>query len=115
MSNQISHSVRVRIPHAQHVALIGDFNNWRSNAHPLVQVAPGLWELVVSLPAGKHRYAFLVVEDVRKNGGAIRTRVEGNGAVLWVPENPEQALSVTSYPGRVAARREVRAAVLQTA
>ena len=115
MSNLISHSIRVRIPHAQHVALIGDFNDWNSAAHPLAQVAPGLWERVVSLPAGQHQYAFFVVDDVRHNGGALRTRVEGRGAVLWVPENPEQALSVTSYPGRVAARREKREMSLQTA
>jgi len=115
MTNLISHSIRVRIPHAQHVALIGDFNDWNSYAHPLVQVAPGLWERAVNLPAGKHRYAFFVVEDVRSNGGAVRTRVEGNGAVLWVPENPEQAVSVTSYPASVPARYAPRAAELQAA
>ena len=115
MTNLISHSIRVRMPHARQVALIGDFNDWDAYAHPLVQVAPGLWERAVSLPAGQHRYAFFVVEDVRQNGGAARTRVEGNGAVLWVPENPEQALSVTSYPARVASRQERQDAVLQAA
>jgi len=115
MTNLISHSIRVRLPHARQVALIGDFNDWDSRAHPLVQVAPGLWERAVSLPAGKHRYAFLVVEDAPHSGGTVRTRVEGDGAVLWVPENPEQALSVTSYPARVASRQERQDAVLQAA
>ncbi len=101
MTTLIPHTIRIRMPQAQHVSLIGDFNNWHSNSHPLLQVAPGLWERAVSLPAGRHRYAFFVVEDLRKNGGALRTRVEGEGAVLWVPEHPEQAVSVTSYPARV--------------
>jgi len=114
MTHLISHSIRVRIPHARQVALIGDFNGWQAGTHPLVQVAPGLWERAVSLPAGKHRYAFFVVEDGRKNGGEIRTRVEGDGAVLWVPEDPEQAVSVTSYPARVA-RQEACAVALQAA
>ena len=106
MSTLIAHTIRIRIPQAQHVALIGDFNNWHSNADPLLQVAPGLWERAVSLPAGKHRYAFFVVEDLRKTNGVLRTRVEGNGAVLWVPENPEQAVSVTSYPVATSGRWE---------
>ena len=104
MSIAISHTIRVRIPYVQHVALIGDFNNWHSNALPLRQIAPGLWERAVTLPPGKHRYAFFVVEDTRKTGGALRTRIEGNGAVLWVPEDPELAVSVTSYPTEPAGR-----------
>jgi hypothetical protein len=115
MARLTSHSIRVRLPHARQVALIGDFNDWNSAAHPLVQVAPGLWERAVNLPAGKHRYAFFVVEDARHDGGVPRTRVEGEGAVLWVPENPEHAVSVTSYPARVGARHERQEAVLQAA
>ena len=98
MSRLTSHTIRIRIPHAQHVALVGDFNNWHSNDHPLVRVAPDLWERAVDLPPGQYRYAFFVVEDPRHNEGMLRSRIEGQGAVLWVPENPEQAVSITSYP-----------------
>ena len=93
-----AHTIRIRIPRAQHVSLIGDFNDWHTNDHPLVQIAPGLWERAVNLPPGQHRYAFFVVDDLRHTGGTLRTHIEGQGAVLWVPENPEHAVSITSYP-----------------
>ena len=114
MTKLISHTIRIRIPRAQQVSLMGDFNNWHTQSHPLLQVAPGLWECAVSLPAGKHRYAFHVVEDLRKTGGVWRTRVAGEGAVLWVPEDPEEAVSITSYPAQVGAR-ERRETVLLSA
>jgi 1,4-alpha-glucan branching enzyme len=98
MKAYVPHTIRVRIPGAREVSLVGDFNNWHTNAHPLVQVGPGLWERIVDLPSGKHRYAFFVIDDVG-NGEGLKTRVVGNGAVLWVPENPEQSVSVTSHPG----------------
>src|SRR4051794_5645186 len=94
----IPHTIRIRIPNARQVSIVGDFNNWHSNAHPLVQIAPGLWERIVDLPAGKNRYAFFVLDDVPAQEGALRTRVIGNGAVLWVPENPEHSFSITAHP-----------------
>jgi len=104
MQSLIAHTIRIRIPNAQHVALIGDFNNWHTTAHPLSQIAPALWERAVTLLPGKHRYAFFVIEDHRKTAGTLRSRIEASGAVLWVPENPDLALSVTSYPAEPVAR-----------
>ena len=91
MPSFIPHTIRIRIPNARQVAIIGDFNNWHSNDDPLVEVAPGLWERVVDLPVGKHRYAFFVIDDA---ADAIRTRIVGNGSVLRVPEDPEQSFSI---------------------
>ncbi|HUO10409.1 MAG TPA: glycogen-binding domain-containing protein [Phycisphaerae bacterium] len=102
MKVYIPHTIRVRIPHARHVAVVGDFNNWHTSAHPLVEVAPGSWERIIDLPAGKHRYAFFVLEDAAPEGsesaGVLRSRVVANGSVIWVSENPEQAVSVTAHP-----------------
>jgi 1,4-alpha-glucan branching enzyme len=103
MKTYIPHTIRIRISNARQVAIVGDFNNWHSNAHPLVEVAEGLWERIVDLPAGKHRYAFFVIDDIPY---AVRSRVVGNGSVLWVPENPEQSLSVSAHPSLSIQRAE---------
>jgi hypothetical protein len=99
MKNYIPHTIRIRLAGARQVSLVGDFNNWHSSAHPLVQVGPDLWERIVDLPVGKHRYAFFVIDDLGASGGAVKSRVVGNGAVLWVPERAGQSLSITAHPG----------------
>ena len=91
MRNYIPHTIRIRIPNVRQVAIIGDFNNWHSNADPLVEVAHGVWERIVDLPVGRHRYAFFVIEGA---GDAIRSRLVGQGLVLHVPEDPDQWFSI---------------------
>ena len=59
-------------PQAQSVSLVGDFNKWNPTAHPMKQTPDGAWLLLVELPHGHHRYAFLVdgnlVLDPRAQG-----------------------------------------------
>jgi hypothetical protein len=56
-------------PSARRVALVGDFNGWAADAAPLMTAgAPGTWTISVTLPPGRHEYAFLVEEA----GGAVR-------------------------------------------
>src|SRR5579884_1342107 len=95
METFIPHTIRIRISGAEHVSVVGDFNNWHTSAHPLVEAAPELWERIVDLPSGKHRYAFFVIEKTGEGRAGVRSRVVANGSVLWVPENPEQAVSIT--------------------
>ncbi len=47
---------------ARHVSLVGDFNDWDHGRTPLRRVAngDGLWTVDVPLPAGTHKYSFLV-------------------------------------------------------
>jgi hypothetical protein len=48
-------------PHAQSVAVAGDFNGWAPSAHPLVQTAAdGVWRGIVPIPAGVHKYMFVI-------------------------------------------------------
>jgi hypothetical protein len=48
-------------PGARRVALVGDFNAWAPDAHPLVDpTGQGAWEVTVPLPPGRHVYGFLV-------------------------------------------------------
>ena len=96
MATFIPHTIRIHLPNALQVSIVGDFNNWHSNAHPLVQVGPDLWERLVDLPPGKHRYAFFVLHD--SDDRDLRSRIIGNGSVLWVPESEEQAISITAHP-----------------
>jgi 1,4-alpha-glucan branching enzyme len=47
-------------PQAQAVSLVGDFNQWDPQAHPMRHMPDGSWLLQVDLKHGHHRYAFLV-------------------------------------------------------
>src|SRR5215831_18944492 len=47
-------------PEAAAVYLIGDFNGWNPNAHPLRRRDHGWWSLQVRLEPGHHEYLFVV-------------------------------------------------------
>jgi 1,4-alpha-glucan branching enzyme len=47
-------------PAAQHVTLIGDFNDWDPNAYPMKRQPDGNWLLQIPLSHGHHHYQFLV-------------------------------------------------------
>lgn len=47
-------------PHASSVALVGDFNGWDTSATKLTATHAGAWTASVSLPRGRHEYAFVV-------------------------------------------------------
>ena len=49
-------------PDAKRVTLIGDFNDWDPNAHPLKRHVDGSWSLQITLSHGHHHYQFLVDE-----------------------------------------------------
>jgi hypothetical protein len=60
---------------ARQVALVGDFNQWNPREHRLQRDGAGArWSIVVSLPAGLHKYAFIVDDSVwTPDPGAVRT------------------------------------------
>jgi 1,4-alpha-glucan branching enzyme len=47
-------------PHAKHVTLVGDFNDWDPAALPLKRHVDGSWTAQVTLGHGHHHYQFLV-------------------------------------------------------
>ena len=48
-------------PDAHSVAVVGDFNNWGLNDSALVATNhEGVWSVTAPVPAGVHRYAFVV-------------------------------------------------------
>ncbi|MEX0908672.1 MAG: isoamylase early set domain-containing protein [Gemmatimonadaceae bacterium] len=48
-------------PDARTVSVVGDFNDWDTNATPLREAADaGVWTITVPLAAGRHQYVFMV-------------------------------------------------------
>ena len=56
---------------AKEVFLVGDFNNWSPEKHPMQRDENGMWNKRVMLSSGNHEYKFLVdgqwKEDPRNN------------------------------------------------
>ena len=67
-------------PEAKLVAVVGDFNDWRPNLHPMQRQADGSWQLQIPLHHGHHHYTFLVdgqpVLDPRAMGVARNEKNE---------------------------------------
>ena len=47
-------------PQARSVSLVGDFNQWKPEAHPMRRTPDQAWMITLELPHGHHRYAFSV-------------------------------------------------------
>ena len=45
---------------AEQVNLVGDFNDWDPQAHPLTQHVDGAWRINVQLNHGHHHYLFII-------------------------------------------------------
>lgn len=67
-------------PGAKSVSLIGDFNHWNPDTHPMQRQLDGWWYLQVPLPHGHHHYQFWVdgkpVLDPKAMGVARNERDE---------------------------------------
>ena len=59
-------------PEARRVCLIGDFNGWNRESHPMKRQPDGSWLVQIPLHHGHHHYVFLVdgkaVLDPRAQG-----------------------------------------------
>jgi 1,4-alpha-glucan branching enzyme len=47
-------------PHAERVAVSGEFNGWSTDTTFLKKQKDGLWETTLALPPGRHEYKFVV-------------------------------------------------------
>ncbi len=61
-------------PEAKHVSLIGDFNEWQPDVHPMRRQPDGAWMIQVILTHGHHRYLFFVDGKTR-----LDSRAQGVG------------------------------------
>lgn len=57
----------VSAPKARKACLVGDFNAWDSETHPMNHERAGKWTLRILLPPGTYRYAVLVDGKTVKN------------------------------------------------
>jgi 1,4-alpha-glucan branching enzyme len=77
---------RLDAPEARHVSVVGDFNAWDREKHPLRQDANGVWVCQMPLPAGHYAYCFLVdgvcrpdpqcVQQVHTESGQVHCVIE---------------------------------------
>jgi hypothetical protein len=67
-------------PDARKVCIVGDFNDWKPDSHPMKRQTGGFWNAQISLPHGHHRYHFLVdgsvALDPRANGEVLNDKKE---------------------------------------
>jgi len=47
-------------PDAKQVHIVGDFNDWRTDATPMNRAGNGFWNITLHLPAGVYEYMFLL-------------------------------------------------------
>ncbi|MGI6346159.1 MAG: isoamylase early set domain-containing protein [Limisphaerales bacterium] len=55
-----AHNFSISAPDAKEVSLVGDFNQWNREVHPMSRCPDGFWTIQVPLHHGHHRYQFLV-------------------------------------------------------
>ena len=70
---------RYRAPEAAAVAVVGDFNGWDPEAHPLERRGDGVWERALALEPGIYRYAYVVDGKWVKPPEAARYEADGFG------------------------------------
>ncbi len=52
---------------ANTVAVVGDFNNWDVQAHPLKKGKDGVWKVTLRLRPGTYEYLFVVNSEWRED------------------------------------------------
>ncbi len=83
---------RVQAPAADRVALVGDFNGWNPDRHPLLPAGDDWWQLTLALPAGSYQYAYWVDGTLLTPPEAAITVGDGfggrNGLLQVLPAGP---------------------------
>jgi len=72
---------------ARSVSLIGDFNSWNANVHPMRQREDGWWFVEVPLTHGHHRYLFVVDGELTldpRASGSVTTEFLTRASVIAV-------------------------------
>jgi 1,4-alpha-glucan branching enzyme len=74
---------------AQEVLLMGDFNDWSSEKHPMQRDENGIWNKTVMLLPGNYEYKFLVDGQWREDPANDRLRPNRFGTYNSVIELTE--------------------------
>jgi 1,4-alpha-glucan branching enzyme len=83
-------------PNAEHIYVIGDFNNWNETAHPLTRSATGgLWTGCVQEASVGDAYAYLIAA----HGGDFHAKKADPFAVRTkTPDDPASVIADLNYP-----------------
>ncbi|MHB1157223.1 MAG: early set domain-containing protein [Phycisphaerales bacterium] len=75
-------------PGASQVALAGEFNGWRLDAHQMRRDDQGWWRIRLALPAGEYRFKYVVDRSLWEADfaayGVEMSKVGGWTSVLYV-------------------------------
>ena len=76
-------------PDAEEVLLVGDFNGWKDNPHPLKKDKKGTWKASIKLEPGRYEYRFLVDGEWRNdnNCGTLVSNPYGDENCVLTLEN----------------------------
>lgn len=99
--------VRFELPSflwANHVAIVGDFNGWRTDATPMHQERDGVWRVTLDLPEGnKYEFRYLVdgmwMTDYHADG--FVTSAYGTDNSVIIVELPEEVLTESRHDSQV--------------
>ena len=73
-------------PHAQRVAVSGQFNGWSTDTTFLKKQNDGLWKTTLALPPGRHEYKFVVDGQWIPDPNAQQQAFNGHGTLNSVVE-----------------------------
>lgn len=82
----------VHSPDAKYISLVGDFNNWIDNRHPMSKNKYDVWSVTVPLRKGKYSYKFNLdgIWIIDKNSPEIvKDKMGDQRSLLEVPEDIE--------------------------
>jgi len=57
----------ISAPEAKEVFLVGDFNNWDTETHPMKKDVNGVWKKAVMLAPSQYEYKFLIDGDWKQD------------------------------------------------
>ena len=75
-------------PEAEHVFLVGDFNEWKPTANPMRRMPDGRWMASLELHHGHHEYLFVV-------DGAPKLDPNANGVTRNNRNQPVSLIAVS--------------------
>ena len=78
-SNNRRVTFRLKAPSVKEVILMGDFNNWDANSHPMEKGENGVWKVSIMIPPGKYEYKLLVDGQWRLDSGNKQTVLNSLG------------------------------------
>lgn len=68
-------------PEAKSVNLAGSFNGWNKNARAMTKGADGVWTTALDVPAGSHRYKFVIDGEKWVTDPTAKSEGDGNGNI----------------------------------